>query len=97
MLHKEKLRNVNLPNFSFITDQRQQPPAVEPFDVCSVLSNLKPTKCRGFKNLPNRLLKSCSQSLATPLSLFNFILASDQFPLQWKTASILPLHKKGSH
>jgi len=63
-----------------------------------VLSNLNPEKCKGFKNLSNRLLKSCSQSLATPLSLlFNYILASEQFPLLWKTVSILPLHKKGSH
>jgi len=93
----EKLRYVNLPNFSFIIDQRLQPLVVEPFDVYSVLSNLNPAKCKGFKNLPNCLLKSCSQSLATPVSLlFNFILASEQFPLQWKTASILPLHEKGS-
>ena len=88
-LPDEKLRNVNLPNFSFTTDQRLQSLVVEPFDVYSVLSNLNPAKCKGFKNLPNRLLKSCSQSLATPLSLlFNFILASEQFPLLWKTASI---------
>ena len=63
---------------------------------CAV--KFKPAKCKGFKNLPNCLLKSSSQSLATPLSLlFNFILASEQFPLLWKTASILPFHKKGSH
>jgi len=97
-LPDEKLRNVNLPNFSFITDQRLQPLVAERFDVYSVLSYLNPAKCKGFKNLPNCLLKSCSQSLVTPLSLlFNFTLASEQFPLQWKTASILPFHKKGSH
>ena len=98
MLPDEKLRKVNLPNFSFITDQRLPSLVVELFDVYSVLSNLNPTTCKGFKNLPNHVLKSCSQSLATPLSLlFNFILASEQFPLLWKIASILPLRKKGSH
>ena len=50
-----------------------------------------------FKKPPESLVE-IMQSLATPLSLlFNFILASEQFPLLWKTASILPLHKKGSH
>ena len=29
--------------------------------------------------------------------MFNFVLASEQFTLLWKTASILPLHNKGSH
>jgi len=38
-LPDEKLRNVNLPNFSFITEQRLQSLAVKPFDVYSVLSN----------------------------------------------------------
>jgi len=28
----------------------------EPFDVCSVLTNQYPTKCKGFKNLVNDLL-----------------------------------------
>ena len=84
-LPDEKLGNVNLPNFSIITDQSQQPLVVESFDVYSVVSNLNPAKWKGFKNLPNLLLKSCSQSLEIPLSLlFNFILASEQFPLQWE-------------
>jgi len=96
-LPDEKLNNVNLRNF-FITDQRASPLVAEPFDVYSVLSNLNPAKCKGCKILPNRLLKSCCQSLATPLSLLvNFVLVSESFPLQWKTALILPLHKKGSY
>jgi len=75
--------SIHLPNLSFVTDQRLNPLVVEPFDVYSMLSNLNPAKCTGFKNLPNRLLKSCSRSLATPLSLlFNFILVSVQFPFQ---------------
>jgi len=96
-LPDEKFNNVNFPNFSFVTNRGLNPLVVEQFIVYSVLVNLNHTKCKDFRNLPNRLLKSCSQSLATPLGLlFNFILATKQFPLQWKTASILPLHKEGS-
>jgi len=47
--------------------------------------------------LPNRLLKNCAQSLATPFSLlFNFTLATSHFPTAWKIASVIPLHKSGS-
>jgi len=47
--------------------------------------------------LPNRLLKNCAQSLATPFShLFKLILATSHFPTAWKIASVIPLHKSGS-
>ena len=36
-------------------------------------------------NLPNRILKICSQSLATPFNLTS-----------WKTATVIPIHKTGS-
>jgi len=52
---------------------------------------------QGFDNLPNRILKICSQSLATPFSLlFNFIFSSEEYPTVWKTATVIPLLKKDS-
>ena len=52
----KKLSNINIPNFSFVTNQCINPLVVKPFYVYSVLSNLNIAKCKDFKNLPNRLL-----------------------------------------
>jgi len=70
-----------LPPLEYLTDQQLLSPVIEPFEVFQVLHRLNPNKCKGFDNLPNRILKICSQSLATPFSLlFNFILSSDEYP-----------------
>jgi len=86
-----------LPPFHFLTDHRLLPPTFDPFQVFRVLSSLHPNKCKGFDNLPNRILKICSQSLATPFSLlFNLILLSEVFPTSCKTATVIPIHKTAS-
>ena len=72
----------------FIGDLFIPPLSIESLDVYYVLLSLNPNKSKGFDNLPNRLLKNCAQSLATPFSLL--------FPTEWKIASVIPLHKSGS-
>ena len=57
----------NLPPLEYLTDQLLLSPVIEPFEVFQVLNRLNPNKSKGFDNLPNRILKICSQSLATPL------------------------------
>jgi len=79
--------------FHFLTDHRLLPPTFDPFQVFRVLNSLHRNKCKG---LPNRILKICSQSLATPFSLFNLILSSEVFPTSWKTATVISIHKTGS-
>ena len=80
----------------YLTDQRLLSPVIEPFENFQVLNNLNPNKCKGFDKLPNRILKICGQSLATPFSLlFNFIF-SEECPTVWKTATVIPLLKTGS-
>jgi len=79
------------------TDLCIPPLSIEPLDVYHVLLSLNPNESKCFDNLPNRLLKNCAQSLATPFShLFKFILATSHFPTAWKIASVIPLHKSGS-
>ena len=86
-----------LPPFHFLTDHQLLPPAFDPFQVFRVLSSLHPNKCKSFDNLPNRILKICSQWLATRFSLlFNLIVSSEVFPTSWKTATVIPIHKTGS-
>jgi len=72
-------------------------PVIEPFEVFQVLNSLNPNKCKGFDNLPNRILKICCQSVATAFSLlFNIILSPEEYPTAWKTATVIPLLKTGS-
>jgi len=56
--------------FNYITNLRIPPLTIEPFAVCHVSAGLNSRKSKGFDNLPNQLLKSCSMSLATPFRLF---------------------------
>ena len=87
----------NLPPLEYLTDQLLLSPVIEPYEVFQVLNRLNPNKRKGFDNLPNRILKICSQSLATPFSLlFNFIFSSEEYPTVWKTATAIPLLKTGS-
>ena len=86
-----------LPRFHRCTDLCISPLSIEPLDVYHVLLYLNPNKSKGFDNLPNRLLKNCAQSLATPFSdLFKLILATSHFPTAWEIASVIPLHEFGS-
>jgi len=85
----------NLPPLEYLTDQRLLSPVIEPFEVFQVLNSLYPNKCKGFDNLPNWILKICSQSLATPFSLLvNFIFSSEEYPTVWKNTTVIPLLKR---
>ncbi|CAB3985676.1 Hypothetical predicted protein [Paramuricea clavata] len=46
--------------------------------------------------IPSKLLKECSNAIATPLTrLFNESLSTGEFPSQWKDANLVPIHKTG--
>ena len=65
-------------------------------DVRKRLRNLQPDKATGLDEIPARLLKECSAELARPLSLlFELCFSKGVFPSQWKTASVIPIHKRG--
>lgn len=63
------------------------------FHKLSALSN---SFFSGPDEIPPYFLKHCSPSLAFPISLlYNLSLASATFPLQWKSAFVVPLFKSG--
>jgi len=89
--------NILLQFLILLLDHRFLPPTFILFQVFRVLKSLHPNKCKGFDNLPNRILIICSQSLATPVSLlFNLILSSEVFLTSRKTATVIPTHKTSS-
>ena len=64
-------------------------------DVFNILSNLDTDKAVGPDLIHNKLLKSCADIIAPPLAIiFNRSLNEGKFPEIWKTAHVVPLHKK---
>lgn len=70
---------------------------VEETGVKKLLNNIDISKSCGPDGIPSRILKDCSE-IISPIytSLFNQSLKSACLPLDWRTANIFPLHKKGS-
>ena len=60
------------------------------------LSSLDVSKGAGCDGVPPIFLSSCAQSLAYPISLlFQLSLKQSVFPMLWKRANVIPIHKKG--
>ena len=69
----------------------------KPKHVRKLLQHLKPDKATGPDLIPTKVLKECCAELASPLcQLFDLCFTNGIFPNQWKTASVTPIHKRGS-
>lgn len=66
-------------------------------DISKLLKNLDCSKGAGCDEIPPYFFVKCSHSLAVPITtLFNRCFSEGYFPKIWKTANIVPVHKKGS-
>jgi len=66
-------------------------------DVKSRLAALREDKSPGPDNFSPRLLKKISEEIAVPVTvLFNRSMKEGDVPMDWKTANITPIFKKGS-
>ena len=73
-----------------------QPISINPAGIASLLSGLKPFKATGPDEIPVYLLKEIANQLAPSLTLvFKASLNQSKLPSDWKTAHIVPAHKKG--
>jgi len=64
----------------------------------SLLDNLDSYEATGPDNVPAHLLKLFSSELAPVLTMiFQTSLHQSHIPTNWKTANIIPVHKKGNH
>ncbi|NQZ52153.1 MAG: hypothetical protein HRT95_18855, partial [Moritella sp.] len=69
---------------------------IEHTRVRKLLQKLNSNKAVGPDKIHGKVLKECAVGLAYPLSiLFNTGLRSGSIPHDWKTANVVPIHKKG--
>ena len=69
----------------------------KPKDITKILRRLKPDKASGADLVPSRVLKECCAEVASPLCrLFQLCFSKVTFPEQWKTAFVIPVHKRDS-
>ena len=95
----------------FITDNGNKldiPPRIEPESnlkdiiispqtVLNALRSIPPKTSNTPDNFPGFLLRKIGPTISKFLSLlFNLSLSSNEIPLQWKTALVSAIHKKGS-
>ena len=73
-----------------------EPIAISEEIVLKVFESLKEKNCHGFDRIPLRILRDGAVPLSKPYTiLFKTIISQCNIPEQWKTARIIPLHKKG--
>lgn len=86
---------VNQPNISTLIDSKKNYFTED--EVKTKISNLDVTKGPGSDNIPNLLLKKCSDTICVPLTkIFNKSLSTGNFPSKWKESYIIPIHKSGN-
>ena len=65
-------------------------------DILQIIRNLDSNKAHGHDMISIRMLKLCGDSICKPLELiFKTCLRNGRFPLEWKKANVVPIHKKG--
>ncbi|KAF1769026.1 hypothetical protein GCK72_000839 [Caenorhabditis remanei] len=70
---------------------------VSPLSVFLAISKLQPKIGYSTDRINFYIIKKCANSISVPLSLiFTESLSARRFPDCWKTATVIPLHKKGS-
>ena len=68
-----------------------------PDAVYQELIHLNVYKACGPDLLQSLILKKAADFICSPLSnLFNQSLSSDHLPMDWVTANVIPVHKKGN-
>jgi hypothetical protein len=86
----------SVPNLGPCPNKKIQPLEISPKGVELLLSGLNPSKAAGPDSLHPRFLKEVSKEL-TPLlaRLFQKSLEEGSVPVQWRTANVTPIFKKG--
>ena len=94
---KEDLHQSDLPHFPRRCDTVLSQVRFRPTTVRRHLKGLEVSKVTGPDGIPARVLKHCAAELSQPLSqLFSLCFQHGTQPSLWKTANVVPIHKKRS-
>ena len=87
----------DLPDLGPSNTQSAPPIKVEAKGIQELLKDLKPHKTSGPDSIHVRLLKTAADELAPGLAhLFQISIDNGKIPLDWKTALVTPVFKKGN-
>ena len=65
-------------------------------DIAKIIRDLDPNKDHGHDMIRIRMFKICDESISNSLEIiFKSCIIKGQFPDNWKTANVVPVHKKG--
>ena len=66
-------------------------------DIAKIIKNLNPNKVHGFDMISIRMIKICGESILKPLKIiFKSCLENGKFPIEWKKANFVPVHKRNN-
>ena len=90
------IKNANtVPYFFFRTSSKINSFYATEKGLLLIIKSLDPTKAHGCDNLSVRMIKTCNESITTPLrNFFKESLRNGVFPEICKRANVVPVHKK---
>ena len=72
--------------------------AVHPDDIEKIICSLKSSKTCGLDNIDSFIIKLAKKELVPAIThIVNLSISQQIFPTAWKTAKIIPLHKKNEY
>ena len=92
---KPLINNSTLPAFNYITNARIDRIIISEDEITNLIRSLNISKANGPDDLSAHMLHLCDEAIAIPLKIiFDNILSTGIFPKLWKSANIVPIHKK---
>ena len=86
-----------LPVFIPFTHSSLESITISQMQILDIIKNLNVNKAHGPDNISGRMIELCEDSIALPLSIIvNNIINTGISPAIWKSANVIPVHKKES-
>ena len=90
--------NVPRPDFTCTVENRLSQVIVNEKDIIDLLKSLDITKATGPDQISHVMLKKAGDVISPSLSrIFNLSLTSAKYPVLWKEANVVPIHKKNDN